>query len=412
LTTTSNWNAVCLAGVTGTALPLVESRADRALFVAAAEAYSQNFLRGFTPDGYCTEGLGYWNYGFGHYLLLAETIHQTTAGRLDLLARPEVRAPATFPCRIEILEGAYPAFADCSVTAKPDARAMHMISRRFGLGLRRWDEVDTAAPHGALFEVMVCSFPNSVSALPPAAASTARPDIRSWFDQAGILVCRPAAESACRLAVALKGGHNAEHHNHNDLGAYVVVVGNKPVLVDPGTEVYTARTFSNRRYESKVLNSYGHPVPVIGGKLQRPGAEARAKVLRSEFSEMTDVLALELSSAYDVPELRRLVRTFVYSRTGAGSLTVTDDCDCAAPQAIGTALITFADCKTLGPGVLKIGDDKAAVRVEIEAAGLEFEVQTEELREDTRTPRLPTRIGMDLKQPVRTAAVTVRITPM
>ncbi|MBM3890086.1 MAG: hypothetical protein FJ388_13305, partial [Verrucomicrobia bacterium] len=46
--TTNNWNAVCLAGVTGAALALVESREERAEFVAAAELFSKNFLAGFT----------------------------------------------------------------------------------------------------------------------------------------------------------------------------------------------------------------------------------------------------------------------------------------------------------------------------------------------------------------------------
>ncbi|MGD9498806.1 MAG: hypothetical protein AB7Y46_21105, partial [Armatimonadota bacterium] len=63
LHTTNNWNAVCLAGVTGAALAQIEDASLRAEFIAAAEHYSQNFLNGFTPDGYCSEGLGYWNYG-------------------------------------------------------------------------------------------------------------------------------------------------------------------------------------------------------------------------------------------------------------------------------------------------------------------------------------------------------------
>ncbi|MHC5033526.1 MAG: heparinase II/III domain-containing protein, partial [Planctomycetota bacterium] len=80
LTNTNNWNAVCLAGVTGAALTQVESRRQRAAFIVAAEAYSQNFLKGFGPDGCCTEGVGYWNYGFGHYVLLAEAVCQATGG--------------------------------------------------------------------------------------------------------------------------------------------------------------------------------------------------------------------------------------------------------------------------------------------------------------------------------------------
>ncbi|MDB6028847.1 MAG: hypothetical protein JWM68_5070, partial [Verrucomicrobiales bacterium] len=52
------------------------------------------------------------------------------------------------------------------------------------------------------------------------------------------------------------------------------------VLVDPGSEVYTGRTFSSNRYESDVLNSFGHDVPVVAGKLQSAGAKHRAIVLR------------------------------------------------------------------------------------------------------------------------------------
>ena len=51
----------------------------------------------------------------------------------------------------------------------------------------------------------------------------------------------------------MKGGHNAENHNHNDVGSFVVALGRATPLVDPGSEVYTARTFSPRRYDSNVL---------------------------------------------------------------------------------------------------------------------------------------------------------------
>jgi hypothetical protein len=48
MTGTNNWNAVCLGSVTGPALAVVESPRRRALFIAAAEKYSKNFLKGFT----------------------------------------------------------------------------------------------------------------------------------------------------------------------------------------------------------------------------------------------------------------------------------------------------------------------------------------------------------------------------
>ncbi len=409
--TTNNWNAVCLAGVTGAALAQIQSRSERALYVVAAEEHSKNFLRGFTADGYCSEGLGYWNYGFGHYLLLAEVIYQATAGRLDLLAREDVRNPATFGARIEIINGVYPAFADCSVSARPGAGIMHFVSRRYELGLRRWEQGDMVSPSGGLFGAMMYSFPNSASLRPPAKQPAEVLGLRTWFDKAGVLICRPGESGACRMGVALKGGHNAEHHNHNDVGSYVVVVGKRPVIVDPGAEVYTSRTFSKQRYVSKVLNSYGHSVPRVASTLQKTGKTARGRVVQTAFSDTVDTLVLDLSSAYDVAELRRLVRTFHYSRKDAGSLTVIDEVEFAAPKAFETAIITLGKWKQLGPGSLLIRDGGEAVRVDLEVVGGEFQIDAEEIHEDVKTKSLPTRIGVKLTQPVTKASITQRIRP-
>jgi len=409
--TTNNWNAVCLAGVTGAALAQIASREERAFFVAAAEVFSKNFLRGFTADGYCSEGLGYWNYGFGHYVLLAEVIHQATGGGVDLLACEGVRGPATFATRIEIMNGVYPAFADCSVTAKPSAQIMHFISRRYGLGLRRWEKQDPVSPGGGLFQAMMYSFPNAASRTPPAKEASKGLGPHAWFDRAGVLICRPGADSACKLAAALKGGHNAEHHNHNDVGSYVVVVGDEPVVADPGSEVYTSRTFSKQRYESKVLNSFGHSVPLVAGRLQKTGKAARGRVVRTEFDDAGDTLVLDIASAYDVPELKKLTRSFHYSRSQAGSLTVTDEVEFAAPKRFGTAVVTLGRWKGLGAGSLTIQHVRQAVRVDIDAGGSDFEIKGEKIHEDVKTKTLPTRIGIDLTQPVTKATITVKITP-
>ena len=410
VTTTNNWNAVCLAGVTGAALASVPSREDRAFFVVAAENYSGNFLKGFPPDGYCTEGLGYWNYGFGHYVMLGEMIRQATGGGMDLLARQEAHAPAAFGAGLEIMGGLYPAFADCDVGTQPSRRLMQFVSRFYGLGLGRYDQEDPSGPSGSLPEALLYSFPNAASERP--AASAKGPGLRTWFEQGGVLIGRPAPGSACRLGVALKGGHNAEHHNHNDVGSYVVAVGRQAVLVDPGSEVYTARTFSSRRYESRLLNSWGHPVPVLAGRLQREGADARGRVLSAELTDAADTLVLDISSAYDAPGLERLERTFVYSREGLGSLTVTDRMGFAEPAAFGTALITLGRWRQEAPGVLLIQDTEQAVRVRVHAAGGEVGFEADEIREDFTTDRPPTRIGINMAKPVREAAVTLVITPV
>ena len=413
LTTTNNWNAVCLAGVTGAALALIEPRDERAFYVAAAEAYSQNFLKGFTADGYCSEGVGYWNYGFGHYVLLAETIRQASSGRIDLLRGEAVRMPARYPLRIEIANGVFPAFADCAVDARPTRRLLAFLSRRFGFAVPGAEAMDLATPEGTLFEALLYSFADSATtAIKPEARPVlvTHDTLRSWFGDAGILICRPAEGTAGRFAVALKGGNNAEHHNHNDLGSFVVVIGKTPVLLDPGAEVYTARTFGPHRYDSQALNSFGHPVPKVAGVLQRPGADARAKVLKSEFGDAQDTLAFDLRSAYEVPGLEQLERTFVYSRENGGSLTVTDTVRFASPQAFETALITLGAWKRDGD-TLAVTDGKATVLVRVAVSGGEFDVTEDVIREDMHTKAPPKRLGIVLRQPVTAASVTLSMGP-
>ncbi|MBW8040574.1 MAG: heparinase [Planctomycetes bacterium] len=412
MTTTNNWNAVCLASVTGPALAVIESPRRRALFIAAAEKYSKYFLKGFTDDGYCSEGLGYWNYGFGYYIMLSETIYQATRGKVDLLGDPKVKQISSFGSNIEILNGVYPAFADCSVRAQPSSRLMYFLSRRFGLGLRSWEQIEPVSPSGSLYQSMMYSFPSSASSTAPSQIASQGPGIRSWFEKAGILLSRPRSGSSSRLAVAIKGGHNSEHHNHNDVGSFIVVLGDKPLLLDPGGEVYTARTFSGRRYESNVLNSFGHPVPIVAGKLQRTGSRARGQVVRKSFTDSTDTLVMDISSAYDVPELKKLERKFVYSRLGSGSLRVTDEVSFSRPCDFGTALITFSRWKQTSPSTLMVYGEGEALRVEIKVTGADFEIKPETIKEDISGPKQPTRLGINLKGPVTSALISLTITPI
>ena len=325
-------------------------------------------------------------------------------------ARKEARKPATYPWRIEIAGGVYPAFADCSVGSRPSGQLVHFIRRRLGLGTDR-DDKEMISPGGSLAGAMMYSFPNSATRSARGGEAAEAPGLRTWFEHAGVLISRPAKGSACRMAVALKGGHNGEHHNHNDVGSYVVVVGRRPVLLDPGAEVYTARTFSARRYESKVLNSYGHPVPRVAGQLQKKGSRARARVVRTQFTEAGDALVLDLRSAYGLKQLKTLQRTFVYSRQGAGSLTVTDEAAFTEPAEFETALITLGKWRKLADNSLLISDAGEAVRVDIDTGGAAFEIRPEEIREHVRTRTLPTRLGLRLKAPVTGAKVVLKITP-
>lgn len=405
---TNNWNAVCLAGVTGAALAAIPDRERRAKFVTLAERYSKNTLLGFDADGYCPEGLGYYVYGFGHYLLLREALWQATGGRLNLLADSSIRKIAAYGPNLEIINGVYPNIGDSRIGTQASPEILWYCSRNLGLGLMRYDTLRFLGNTQNLSADLMRVFPNSASARVPAATSALAPGLRSYFPKAGVLVARPAPGSDFPLGVAVQGGTNFEPHNHNDVGAYTIVVGNEVLTGDPGGPfVYNAKTFGPARYESRLLSSYGHPVPLISGKQQRAGEGAKATVLGMHFSEAEDALTMDLSPAYFDTAQAQLIRHFVHNRQHSGYFKIEDTFDFAENQTIEEVLITRADWRRVGESALELIGKHATLLATIEVpAGNAFSVSSESIDEDGLTPPF-TRIAIRLAQPIKSGKVTV-----
>lgn len=417
LTGTTNWNAVCMSEVIGTALANIESRQRRAFFAASGEKYIQYFLSGFTPDGYCSEGVGYWNYGFGHFVMMAETLKQASGGKIDLMESDHVRQIAMYCRRVQILPGVYPAFSDSDPTGRPDTQLMAFLSRRYGWGMKDIEAKGLGLAEGrsrSLAGLGAYGFPNSATKTPAAAVATGSAALRDNFVDAGVLICRPVPGSEHALGLAIKGGKNAEgtgSHDQLDIGSYTVALGHSTPILDPGAEVYTKRTFSKQRFDSKVLNSFGHPVPRVAGQLQRMGRGAIAKVVKTDFTDVADTLVLDLSAGYKVEGLKKLERTFVFSRGGGGKITVSDAVEFDSPQEFGTALITFGPWKELAANRLQLGEAPDSVVVEIAVDGGEFRVTPEKIDENLRGNHTCTRLGIDLTKPVARATIVQTITP-
>jgi len=395
LTVKNNWNSVCLCNVTGAALASLPAREDRALYLAAAEKYSESYLAGFDDDGYCVEGMGYWNYGFGNYIRLCELAWQGTGGKLNWFDRPKVGAIASYPKRFQLSDGVYPAFGDTAINSTPTPALAAFVARRLGLGGGDLgDGFLSTAVGGGLSETMMFSCPNSASDRVISSTRTA-PPLRDWFDDAKVLICRPTAKSADKsLAVAIKAGHNGVSHGHDDLGSFVLTLGKSVLLADSGREVYTVRTFSKDRYQSKVLNSFGHSVPIVDDVLQGHTASAKAEVVRRDFTDAADTLELDLRSAYPSADLKSLRRTFTFERRDAGVLTINDEVQFAPGKAhrFGVTFITFSHFKQVAANTIHIWDDKSAVQIDLEGSGM-LKISTETIDEDTRTPTKPLRIA-------------------
>ena len=362
----SNWNAVCHANVVRAALALIEDRQDRAAFVEAAERGMRYFLESFLEDGYCTEGGGYWNYGFGHFLYLARTVKGATGGFVDLTRLPRAKEALEYGFGYRLSRHKCPVFADGGAGAP----SFDFLK----IGVELWPEMK------------------------PLVKGDLQP--RTCFPAAQVYIMRGK-----RMAFGVKGGNNAELHNHHDIGSWTLTLDGVEMAGDPGGEVYTARTFSSRRYESDVLNSYGHPVPLVDGLKQGTGAKFAATVQMSAFNDTCDTIQYDLKGAYPAATngLRSLVRCVSFDRA-VECVTIRDTFAFDAPGAFESPIVTYAKVEKDADGrsfTLAVG--KARMKVAFEVEGGEWDLVEKSIENPGRPS--PLRLAVRFRAPVKEGTV-------
>ena len=401
----ANWSPVCHAGCVGTALAILDDRRERAECIEAAERAMPYYISGFKDDGYCSEGMGYWDYGFGHYVGLVSMAIQATGGFSDLgSSAPKVARVAAYAFGFQLERGLSPHFADGG--GAPDSSVMEMAHRFWPQSVP--DSYAAFSPllgttsnygrYPACCTVAIQEFgPKGRS---PKGGMGERLPPSTVFPVSQVYLFRSGKDDGS-IAIGAKGGNNGEFHNHNDIGSYAISLRGSIVAGDVGGEPYTRRTFSAQRYVSDVLNSFGHPVPRVGGELQGTGDNFAAKVLKVSSSADREEVSLDIGGAYACKSLKRLVRTFIYDRAG-GTVTVRDEVEFSQPSAFDVPVTTFAQAKrTAGGWSLSLGNARLDVSVTVK--GGEWEWEDREI--DNSKPKKPRRLAVTFTKPVTSAMV-------
>jgi hypothetical protein len=243
-------------------------------------------------------------------------LHRLAGEELDLSRLEGLDALLRFPLRMQLSDEWYLNVADASARGHGALPwdLLHRWGRRRGLA----DVTAYAAAHRVAGHPVVdldIGIGRVVSALgdevwrdaagsgsAPLPASVELPSVQ-------LALARERAGTSAGLAVSLKGGHNDENHNHNDLGSVVVALDGVPVVVDPGRSTYEARSFSDRRYEIWTTRSDWHSVPRPRGLLQHPGRGVRATGFGGRDDGSIAAWAVELREAYALAETESWRRT-------------------------------------------------------------------------------------------------------
>jgi hypothetical protein len=394
----NNWTAVCTGCIAGAALYLMDDRHRLAALLERVLASLDLYIRNaFHSDGASDEGVGYWNYGFGHYVMAADLLRRATESRIDLLDDVKVRSIAVFPTEVQLLPGLFPAFADCPREVKIGPWLSGYLAEE--TGQRGWVAYarDVAGTRTRGFWYRDAFPPEPRRAKPlPLPRVTCFPDTQLWIARAKEFV------------VAAKGGHNAENHNHNDLGSFMLVVDGEVLAADIGAPIYTRDTFSEHRYENPAIGSWGHSVPMIGGCPQREGRDAAARIIDQEEKDGASVFSLDLTAAYPSEAgITSLVREFRLQRGSRPSLVVTDRFGWnGEKKGWEESIVTFAPVGQVENGVILRGP-KRQLRIE---CSVPVEIEVKSVRVDTHDGVTPLRICFRPEDPV-TDTCEIRFIP-
>lgn len=312
------------------------------------------FLDVYHDDGGCDEGPGYWSRAGASLFDCLELLRSASGGAIDVYDLPLIREMGAYIYRAHIAGPWYLNFADASAKVTPDAVLVWRYGQRvrdekmqvFGAWLAG-QETDPRrlAVHESMWRSLQSLFhyeeirAASQAARPPLAADVILPGTQ-------VFAARVQEGSDRGFYLAAQGGHNAESHNHNDVGNFVVFCDGEPVLIDIGVETYSARTFSAQRYQIWTMQSAWHNCPTINGVMQAAGRQFEARQFRAEPGSVS----MEIQAAYPAEAgCRRWLRALALDR-GSNRVTLRDQIELERRESAEWNFITHRKPVIAGQG--------------------------------------------------------------
>lgn len=295
----NNWNPWIHSNVLAAALLLDVDPRLRTQAVDLAISGLDIFLDSYHSDGGCDEGASYWGRAGGSLADCLSLLYDASGGRLNGFSHPKVEPIATYLPAMHVGSGWYVNFAD-GPARQQDRTISYPL---FRLGQATGNEV--VARHATMINTSGAPLIKRLSSFGRVLGVLFTPELRSvgtdrptdldhfWFPQTEVLSARIDG-----VVLAAKGGHNAESHNHNDVGNVVVAVDGEPLIVDIGVGTYTKQTFGPDRYRIFTMQSEFHNLPVINGYGQLPGAAHRSRGMTADLGPRRVESSVDIAAAY------------------------------------------------------------------------------------------------------------------
>lgn len=310
----NNWTIwICNNLLTSALCILDRTSADFETLLEKSLLGMELFCGTYEDDGYCDEGVSYWTRAGAELMAFASRLESVFPGAVKVLTeQKKFHAMARFPLEMHMSKAHYNTFSDghpkTLIHPAPLALAAELtgdMTLITGASDRKaWSIVGTGEGFRIILELLFSNV--------KAGRSSAGSKRDSIYEK------RLAILRNRTFCASLKGGDNAENHNHNDLGHFSLYCGEMPVVLDLGAGKYCRQYFGKERYGLVPAAKY-HNAALIDGKGQEFGKHFTAPIAYDARKKMATV---SLKNAY--PEsfgIRQMSRSI---RLKGDSFTVTD----------------------------------------------------------------------------------------
>ena len=322
----NNWNTWITSNWLETVLICESDAKQRDAAFKGVQQCLRTFMKGYPDDGGCEEGVSYWDCAgasFFESLYFMQFAPKQAVLTLTDAQKKKVENMGRFITTMYINDLTFVNFSDAQAQNVPNINILFP----YGAYLQNEQMMQLAAYVAKKYLYMQKpstlflksgNYPKLgrelmlLSMLPQLQQTKAeQPKTEdAYLENSQIMVA-----SNKNWFVAAKGGNNAESHNHNDIGNFIVYHNSQPVVIDLGCDTYTSKSFSNQRFELMNCRSAYHNVPIINGLEQKDGKKYRAEKVSHVFNEGVSSLTLNLEKAYtDGAHVDKWQRTIALDR--------------------------------------------------------------------------------------------------
>ncbi|MCU7552571.1 heparinase II/III-family protein [Chitinophagaceae bacterium LB-8] len=414
----NNWAPWIMSNYITTALLLEKDEAKRAAAVKRALNTIDQYLNGLGNDGAINEGPIYWFASVGCVFDALSILHNASADKISIYDVPFLKNTVSYIYKMHIADKYFVNIGDATVKMDVDGVSLYRFGKAINdpslmaFGSQAAKNVSTISnkPIDRLFPRRFFNLVAMDSCVKYERKYTALKD--AWMADIQMMCSR----SDNGFFVSSHGGHNAESHNHNDVGDFNVYLNGKPLLLDAGRGTYSGRTFSDERYTLWFNTSGYHNLPEVNGIQQKDGEQYAAKAVQYVTNNNRTSLSMDIAGAY--PSEAGIE---IWKRTVAlykkGWVEISDAYALKTPAPVSQHLMTVCDADISRPGIIVFTmPDKTKARLLYDAATWNIEKQAVVLKEpedeDIRKAwegQTIIRISLNSKKPVKKGTSTYRI---